>query len=388
MELASMVVFWTAALTLLYVLAGYSLVLLVLRGVVQPRKRGEITPTVTLIIPAHNEEAVIRQKLENSLAIDYPREKLEILVASDGSSDQTVPISRGFEAHGVRLLDFQNRRGKASIVNDAVAEATGDVLCLCDANVMFQPDAIRRLVGWLAEPKIGAATGTVRLASEESNFGHGESFYYRLERAIQSAESDVGSLMGVDGGMYVLRKNLFQPIPADSLLDDFTISMRVVKQGQCIVYDPDAMANESGTPHAMQEFRRRTRMAAGVVQVLRRGDFPFPRQPVYFWQFISHKFLRWMGPILLAALFITSILLYREGFIYQLALGLQLLVYAMAILGALIVRLRDRRLIAIPFYFVLGHVALAVGLVRGMFKLQKVTWTQAERGSASKGAAR
>ncbi|MCA9248994.1 MAG: glycosyltransferase family 2 protein, partial [Planctomycetales bacterium] len=333
MTVIALILFWVTAGMLFYMLVGYSIVLLAVRRLANAPVAGDYEPSVSLIIPAHNEEAVIAAKLENALAIDYPREKLQILVASDGSSDNTISLAQQYCDRGVAILDFQQRRGKASAVNDAVAQATGEVLCLCDANVMFAPDALRRLVSWLADDRVGAATGVVRLASEESNFGHGETFYYQLERAIQLAESDVGSLMGVDGGMYVLRKKLFRPLPADSLLDDFAIAMQIVRQRQRIVYDAQAFASESGTPRAMQEFRRRVRMAAGVVQVLRRGDFPSPLQPLLFWQFVSHKLLRWMGPFLLITMIGSNAMLLSQGPVYQGAFAAQMFVYCVAVLG-------------------------------------------------------
>ncbi len=382
MEMFWFILFWGSAVALAYMLVGYSAVLLLVGRVTPGRVRGQCEPMVSLIIPAHNEESVLQEKLENSLAIDYPSEKLEILVASDGSIDRTAEIAASFADQGVQLLDMQPRRGKASVLNDAAAAAQGDLLFMCDANVMFAPKALKNLAGWFTDEQVGAATGVVELASEESNFGHGESFYYQLERAIQVAESRIGSMMGVDGGMYVMRKSLFRPIPADSLLDDFAISMQVLRQGRRIVFDPDAHANECGTPKAIQEFRRRVRMAAGVVQVLARGHFPSPRNPILFWQFLSHKLVRWLGPVWLPALLVANWMLWSQGWFYQFCLVAQLLTYAVAGIGALSVRLRDRRWIAIPFYFVLSQVAMAVGLVRGVFRLQKVTWAQAERAQA------
>ena len=338
-------------------------------------------PKVSLIIPAHNEEAVLDAKLANVLAIDYPSEHLEILVGSDGSQDETNEIARGYEQQGVRLLDFPQRRGKASVVNDAVDMATGDVICLCDANVMFFPDALRVLVAQLADPSVGAATGDVRLASEEANFGEGEQAYYGVEKRLQVAESALGSVMGVDGGMYVLRRELFQPLESDTILDDFVVSIRVMNQGRRVVYEPSAVATESGTPTAKQEYRRRVRVSAGAVQTIKRGNWPSVRHPVLLWQYLSHKVLRWAGPMLLVAMLFANIMLVERGRLYVAALSGQCAIYLLAALATVSLKLRATRIGGVVFYFVMSHVAIADGLVRGIFNRQKVTWAQAERGS-------
>jgi biofilm PGA synthesis N-glycosyltransferase PgaC len=375
--------FWTALGVFGYVHVVYP-ALMAMAGRVAPKGRepdGDAI-SVTLVIPAYNEEAVIAAKLEDALAIDYPREKLEILVASDGSDDRTVEIVRAFEGRGIRVLAFAERRGKASVLNDAADAATGELLCLCDANVMFRPDALPRLAARLEDPRVGAASGDVRLASDESNFGEGESAYYRLERAMQLGESYVGSMMGVDGGMYLLRRELFKHLPPDTILDDFVTTMRVIQQGKRVVYEPTAVASENGTPSARQEFRRRVRVTAGAMQVLLRRQWPPLGRPVECWQFLSHKPLRWMGPVWLVVLLVSSAMLWNAGVIYRAALFAQALFYALAALASLSLRFRETRIGGITFYFVMSHVAMAVGLAKGLFHLQRVTWNRTERTTA------
>jgi cellulose synthase/poly-beta-1,6-N-acetylglucosamine synthase-like glycosyltransferase len=371
--------YWLSFAGLVYVLVGYWLVVLLIAAFVPRRSHAACAPTVSLIVPAHNEAAVLSAKLENSLSLDYPAEKLEIIVASDGSTDGTVEVARRFEQRGVKVLAFSPRRGKASVINDAVGAAAGEVLCLCDANVIFERDALRRLVQKLGDPRVGAATGQVRLASQQSNFGQGESFYYQLERRLQLAESAVGSLMGVDGGMYVLRKELFRTLPADTILDDFTISVRVMRQGYRIVYEPSAVAHENGTPAARQEWRRRVRVAAGAVQSLKRGCWPPLWQPLVLWQYLSHKALRWLAPGLLLLWLGANIVLAPTALFYLATLLGQLAVYAAAALAALFLPFRATRCGGICFYFVMSNIALAVGLVKGLLDLQPVTWVQASR---------
>ena len=277
MEWVWILVFWSTVAVFLYAQIGYMLLLRLITR--RPQKEDTTSvdppelPSVTLIIPAHNEESVLDAKLENSLAVDYPREQFEVLVASDGSSDGTVEAARTFENRGVKVLEFPERRGKAAVLNDAVREAAGDVLCVCDANVMFRADALKRLVARLDDPEVGAVSGDVRLKSEETTFGEGESAYYGIERRVQMAESRIGSMMGVDGGMYVVRRELFQPLPPDTIVDDFVISMRVIQQGKRVAFEPSAVATENATATAQQEFQRRVRLSAGAMQALKRGEW-------------------------------------------------------------------------------------------------------------------
>jgi biofilm PGA synthesis N-glycosyltransferase PgaC len=382
-------VFWFALALVAYVQAGYPALMAFAAWLAGRRKaesgsEDEGRPAVSLVIPAHNEEAVLEAKLENALALQYPKERLEILVASDASDDRTVEIARKYEVCGVRTLAFSERRGKASVVNGAVAAASGELACLCDANVMFEPDALSKLVARLKDPRVGAASGDVRLASDESDFGEGESLYYRLERALQRGESTVGSMIGVDGGMYVVRRELFRPLPPDTILDDFVTTMRVIQQGKRVVYEPTAVATENGTPLARQEFRRRVRVTAGAVQCLKRGDWPPLRRPVEFWQFVSHKLLRWAGPIWLGALVVASAILWNAGLVYRFALAAQVLGYVLAVAATFSLRLRKTRLGGVAFYFAMSHIAMAVGIVKGLLNFQRVVWNRTERGGTIK----
>lgn len=381
------VLFWIAAAVVVYSQLGYVVVLWLLTGLVgRMRKRFDSRrgddaslPTVTLIVPAYNEEVVLEAKLQNSLEIDYPRDRLEILVASDGSRDRTNEIAARFADRGVRLLAFEENRGKASAMNDAVQQARGELLCLCDANVMFRPDALRILVDTLADPEVGAATGDVRLLSGDSEFGEGESLYYRIERRIQEFESALGSTMGVDGGMYLIRRELYRQLPRDTVLDDFKTSMNVVKAGKRLIYEPAAIAIENGTPLSSDEFRRRVRVAAGAAQSVKRGDFPLPWQAFNFFAWISHKLFRWTGPFWLVTLLVATLALWNEGWIYRVALGCQILVYGLALVAWFWPALRTSRVAGVAFYFTLSHLAIAWGTFKGLFLMQSGTWKRTAR---------
>ncbi len=342
--------------------------------------RERLPAPISLIIPAYNEEKCLAAKLRNAVdEIDYPRELLEIIVASDGSSDTTLEIAGSFEDRGIRVLVFPIRRGKASVLNDAVVAAAHDVLCLCDANVMFEPQALRRLVDRLSDPEVGAVTGEVHLESDDSNFGEGESLYCRLERDVQLNESRVATTICVDGGMYVLRRELYQTLPADTILDDFVTSINVIRQRKRVVYEGLAKARESGTPLGRQEFRRRARVAAGAFQALRRGNFPPVWRIVPFCQFVSHKLLRWTGPLWLTLWLVSAAALWNEGVIYRLAFAAQVMFYLFALAATISVPFRRSRVGGVAFYFTMSHVAMVVGTIKGVFNLQRAAWSRTER---------
>jgi len=386
MDLFWHILFWGTLGLLVYTQIGY-LALTAILAAFSTRKGPspvEEWMDLTLIIPAHNEESVLQEKLENTLAIDYPAGRLEIIVVSDGSSDRTCEIAESFADRGVQLMHFEQRRGKASALNDAVAQAKGDLLCLCDANVMFQPDALKRMVWWLGDTEIGAVSGDVRLASKDSNFGEGEAFYYRIERALQTSESRIGSMMGVDGGMYVIRRELFQPLAPDTILDDFTTTMKVIQQGKRIAYEPEAIATENGTPTAKMEFQRRARVTSGAMQILKRRLWPPLSRPIELWQFVSHKLLRWIEPVLLIALLVANAALWNSGMWYRIAFCGQITFYLLGLAGTLAVPIRETRIGGIIFYFVMSHAAMTVGIAKGLFNRQSAAWNRTERTPVTK----
>lgn len=371
--------FWISFTILVYVHVGYWAVLHVIPGCRRAPAPGPL-PAVTLIVPAHNEEKCLAAKLRNTLEeIDYPRELLEIIVASDASTDGTVGIARSYEARGVRVLAFDQRRGKTSALNDAIAAATHDVLCLCDANVMFAPQALRFLVAHLNDPAVGAVTGDVQIASQDANFGSGESLYYRIERNIQTHESRTGTTICVDGGMYVVRRELYQRLAGDTIIDDFVISMNVIRQNKSVVYEPRATAREDAVIKARHEFSRRVRVSAGAAQAIKRGDFPAIWRVATFWKFASHKLLRWTSPAWLVILLVSNFVLAGRGIVYEMLLGGQAFFYFLALLGGVSVRFRATRFGGVPFYYVMSHIAMVVGTVKGLLNLQHAAWNRSER---------
>jgi len=386
MNLYLLVLFWLLVVVVIYSNFLYPLLLALCGILFRPLLKANgstldgLQP-ITLLVPAYNESAVIEAKLKNIETLEYPPGMLQVLVASDGSDDGTQEIVRAFEcSRPLKLLDFPVRRGKASIVNDAITQTSDPWICLCDANVMFRPDALIRLGQKIQGSRVGAVTGDVRLASQESDFGRGESLYYRVERAIQHGESLIGSVMGVDGGMYLLKRELFEPVDNDTILDDFTISMRVIQRGYRIQYEPSAIADENGTPTSEIEYGRRKRVARGAVQSIFRGVFPgVMGQPIEFAQWFSHKFLRWLNPLSLIGIILLTVLLAPSSRLFQGFLVFEVLAMGLALLAWCFPGLRDKPIVGVIYYFGLSHWAMLIGLCQGLTGKYSAVWNRTQR---------
>lgn len=376
---------WISLFLLIYSNVLYPFAMALIGSIIVKRNKvgfgQDDIPKVTLLVPAYNESKVIESKLRNIDTMEYDVHKMEVIVASDGSSDGTQEmVRRHLCRFPLRLLDFQQRRGKTSVVNDALASCNTPLVCLCDANVMFRPDALKVMVDRFHDPKVGAVTGDVQLASHESDFGNGESLYYFYERALQKGESLIGSVMGVDGGMYVIRRELFEILESNTILDDFSVSMKVIRKGFRIIYEPLAIADENGTPTSTAEYTRRVRVTKGAVQSVRRGYYPsILRQPVAFTQWFSHKFLRWANPLLLLALLLSSGMLsgYHSWTLYFFVA--QILFYGLGGLASVFSSLRDKPIIGIIYFFVLSHAAMLEGICKGIGGHYSAIWNRTER---------
>lgn len=359
------VLFWLAAALLVYTWAGYPLLIALLARVwpAPPPRRADVTPSVTVIIVARNEEDEITAKLESCLALDYPPDRLDILVASDGSADGTEAIVRSFAARGVRLLSLAPQ-GKASALNAAVAAARGEVLLLTDASEELAPESARALVAALADPTVGAVSGELLLAPPEAETNEGVSLYWRYEKLIRRSESRFDSTVGVTGALYALRRERYVPIDPRTILDDVAVPMELVLDGYRVLFEPAARAWDRGGSRPGQEYRRKTRTLAGNYQLLwLRPALLNPLRNRLLGQLLSHKVGRLLAPYaLLVALAASGLLAVRSGGFYALAFLAQAAFYGLAALGSLAPG-RGPRLLRLPHTFVLLHVAAATGLV-------------------------
>jgi cellulose synthase/poly-beta-1,6-N-acetylglucosamine synthase-like glycosyltransferase len=378
-ERTNNVIFWGSAAALAYVYLIYPALLALVRPIAnKPVQKARIEPTVCLFIPAHNEAAVIHSKLRNAIAIDYPADRLDIVVASDGSLDDTNAIVGRF-APRVRLLEFSPRRGKIAVINEGMRSIAADIVVFSDANTFLETGAVRALVRNFADPTVGAVSGDVALVGERADLGRSEDLYYVYERWLQQAESDIGSMIAADGALYAIRSELFVPPADDTILDDMAIPMAVVRAGRRVVFDATARAYEQGSQTAMEEFARKARVVAGAMQFMSRRQSWVPlRSPQAVLSLMSHKGLRWLSPSFVAGTFVTSILLADLSWGYSTAAALQGLLFVCGLAGC-IPAARRVSFLALAHYFCLVQVAAGVGLVRGLTGAQSVLWRRFER---------
>lgn len=379
------ILFWAALAVLAYTYLGYGLLAAALVRLRGPRETPHgfpeaDWPTVTLVIPAYNEDAFIGAKLANTLALDYPEDKLEVVVVADGSTDRTFEIAS--RTPGVASFFRPERRGKVAAMNRMAAQARSSVLVFTDANAMLAPDALRQLVAPFADPAVGAVAGEKRVDAGASGTA-GEGLYWRYESTLKRLDHQLGSVVGAAGELFALRTALYRPLEADTLLDDFMLSLRVAEAGYRVAYAPEAAATEGPSATLEDEWTRKVRICAGGWQsmVRLRGLLNPFRHGLLTLQYVSHRVLRWTAaPVLLPLVFALNVLLLPSGDLYAALLAGQLAFYAIAAMGWLLrdadVRVRGFRL---PLYFVFMHAAVVPGVLRFLRGRQSVNWARAAR---------
>ncbi len=371
--------FWLSALAIGWAYLGYPLYL-ALRARLRPAppvRKASVTPSVSVIIVAHNEESRLARKIRNCLELDYPRDRLEIVVASDGSTDGTARVTEGFAAEGVRLLPLPGPRGKAAALGAAVPEAKGEVLLLCDARQQLERESLRELAANLADPTVGAASGELHIRSGSSSAAEGVGAYWRFEKGVRRLESRVGSTVGVTGAIYVVRRRLVPTLDPRTILDDVAIPMQVAQAGYRVVFEPAARAWDEPVEEARHEFRRKVRTLAGNYQLVALNPsllLPW-RNPLFF-PFLSHKIARLFVPWCLLLVAATSLALSLRGSAFFASLlGLQAAFYALAGAGWLQRNAPRRpRLVSIPYALVLLNLAAAAALPDFLFGRQTAAW--------------
>jgi cellulose synthase/poly-beta-1,6-N-acetylglucosamine synthase-like glycosyltransferase len=384
-----MLIFFALCIALiLWVYIGYPLFLLVVTRLTKgrPVRRNAITPPVTLIISAYNEGRIIRRKLENSLALDYPRDRLEIMVVSDCSDDGTDDIVKEYASRGVRLLRMRERGGKTAGLNAAVPQARGKIVVFSDANALYHRLAVRNLARNFAEPEVGCVTGESRYEVDENaaDSTASENLYWRYELALKKMETKIGSLVGGDGAIYAIRRSLFRPMRPEDL-SDFVNPLQIVAQGYRNVYEPEAFSFESGAESFEKEFRRKVRIVNRawrglwrVKQVLNPLRFGF-----YTVQVVSHKLLRWMIPLFMAGAFFANLFLLHYGQIHRIFFVLQLTFYVLALIGWLQShRPSISKLFYVPYYFCLVNYASLLGIISNYRGQKFAVWNTARENNS------
>jgi poly-beta-1,6-N-acetyl-D-glucosamine synthase len=373
--------FWISVALLAYVYVGYP-TLAWARAVLQrhapPRRAtSEAAPGVTVLVVAYNEAARVAARIENLLASDYPRDRLEILIASDGSTDATADIARRYAPDGVQTAAFEMRRGKPAVLNDVVPKARGEIVVLADARQQFEPETVRALVAPFADPTVGAVSGELMLTDGRGStgVGRGVGFYWRYEKLIRKSESRVDSTIGATGAVYAIRRALFEPIPEDTVLDDVLIPLYITRQGYRVLFEPAARAWDQVAGQARQEFGRKVRTLAGNFQLFGRERWLLnPRANRLWLPTVSHKGLRLVAPVLHVGAFAASLALAGAP-LYRAALIGQSVFYAAALAGHLL-RHSGRRsaLLSVPYVLCLLNWATVVGFCRFAAGRQAVTW--------------
>lgn len=371
-------VFFLALALLAYAYVGYpALMFFLSRVYAHPVKRANIMPRVSMIIAAHNEEADIAAKLENALALDYPKERFEIVVASDCSADRTDEIVKSYAARGVKLYRQEQHFGKTIAQNSAVRATQGEILLFSDATTMYQPDVVRRIVRPFADPTVGCVAGQLIYEDRSATVvGDGCKSYWGYEKMIKESESVVCSLIGVSGCLYAVRRSCHQKL-ANDMIDDFVIATEIRLQGLRTVYEPAAISTEDTNKQGKDEFRMRVRVIQQTFSALHRYSevLSLGKHGLYAFQMISHKVLRYLVPVFLLLIFLANGLLLHEHLIYSISFFAQVACYLLAALGwagdKLGLKLGS---FALPYYFILANTAIVIAFIKFMRGESRVVW--------------
>lgn len=372
-------VFWLSVALLVYTYTGYPFILYLWTRSYRRscNYRRDHEPTVTILVVAHNEESNVRGKLDNLLAMDYSESQFEIILASDGSTDATVARAKRYAREGVSVVEYQTRRGKPAVLNELIPKANGDIVVLTDMRQRFHPSALRALAAPFAHGDIGAVSGELILTGTNnvSAAGEGVGFYWKYEKFIRQCESCIDSTVGATGAIYAIRRDLFKPIPADTLIDDVLIPMMIVRQGYRVIYESAARAYDDMVISARKEFARKIRTIAGNFQLLIRAPWLFkPASNRLWFQTISHKFCRLLSPLCLVLALASNIQLLDMP-VYLFLFILQIIFYSAAFAGYLSETFaRKTPFINVPYTFCLLNWATVVAFFRFTAGRQAVTW--------------
>ncbi|WP_447977163.1 glycosyltransferase family 2 protein [Candidatus Nitrospira bockiana] len=373
------IIFSLAVAALSYTYVVYPALLVVLGRQAASTPVLSTLPAVSIVVPFHNEERWVARKLDNTLALDYPESRLQIIAVSDGSTDGTAAILERYRER-VDVVIRSERRGKPSALNAGAERASGDVLVFTDANVLLEKGALRALVARFADPTVGGVSGCVALVADRTGEPLGEGLYMRYERWVFERESRLATMIGADGALFAVRRALFSPLPQETIADDFDIALTVVAAGSRVVFEPAARASEIVVPDVRAEFRRKVRMIAGGYQAIRRHRrlLRVFASPVVAFELLSHKVFRWLVPVFLAAAF-GAAAAGRSHPALATALVVQAAFYGLALAGWASRSLRAWLPVYVPYYFCAVNMAAVLGLWRYLLGQQSVIWHKAER---------
>jgi cellulose synthase/poly-beta-1,6-N-acetylglucosamine synthase-like glycosyltransferase len=375
--------FWFSLGTILYTYLIYPFLIAVFALVFgkNPTSK-DMYPKVSLVVSMYNESKVIADKIANSFGLNYPKDKIEIVLGSDGSIDKTAEIVKSYNDTRIKFYDFPVRRGKISVINDLIGKSTGEIIILSDANTILENNAVKELVSWFHDTSVGCVCGKLELkAADDGHNAEFEGIYWKYESFIKEQEGKLGCLLGANGGIYAIRKELFSPLPADTIIDDFLIPIRILYAGYKVYYNASALAYEETAKTIAQESIRKVRIGAGNYQAMVYAcdllNISHGLSSFVFW---SHKVLRWFVPFLLIIVLLSNLLLIRQSF-YLILFLLQLIFYLCVFTGFLIDKFRVSKFkIFVGFYyFYLMNLSLLLGFFNFLRGKQTAVWIRTDR---------
>jgi poly-beta-1,6-N-acetyl-D-glucosamine synthase len=374
------IVFWLLIFLIAFTYFIYPVIVFILAKAILNRHIPDASyelPSVTVVVSVFNEAQILGKKLENLAAIDYPSERISFLFGSDGSTDKTTTILRRSPVE-ITVKEFPARRGKAIVLNDLVAEAKGSIVVFSDANTMFRPETIRKLVQHFADPSVGAVSGELRLVSHpETVGGIGESSYWDYENLLKQKESDVYTILGATGAVYAIRRDLYVPLPTSKpVTDDFLIPLNILKQGYRTRYEGEAHAFERGADSIGSEFRRKVRIGAqNFSSISEFVSLLHPRYGFVSFALWSHKIIRWCVPFMLIGVLASCLTLAASSAVYKWCLWAILSFLVVALMGFVLDKLKiESGPFTFPYYFVAMNAALFVGFLKFLLGKQQATW--------------
>lgn len=385
------VLFWVSVFLVVYTFVGYGFLLFLLVSIKRRFKKPYVfaaetsLPTVTILIAAYNEEDIIEEKIANTLLLNYPKDKLQVIFITDGSSDGTAAKVSKYKE--VLLLHEDLRGGKMAAIKRAIPYIQHEITVFTDANTFLNQDALLALVKHYQNPVVGCVAGEKRILVEESADASsaGEGFYWKYESLLKKWDYELYSGVGAAGELFSIRTALYVPVEADTIIDDHMIAMRIAEKGYIIAYEPQAYAMETASADVKEELKRKIRIAAGGIQSvlrLKKSANPF-YNPLFTFQYISHRVLRWtITPFLLLLVFLLNGMLAfsTEGLFYPVLFALQCLFYILSIVGFYFERKNIRvKALFIPYYFCVMNYAVLAGIVRYYKKNQSAAWEKSKR---------
>lgn len=389
------IIFFISLFIVFYAYLGYGILLFILLKIKKFFSKKDLEydpdflPEVTYVVAAFNEEDWIGEKIKNSLEFDYPTDKIKFFFVTDGSDDNTPEVVKNYptpEGYDLQLFHQPERQGKIAAVERIMKFVQTPIIVFSDANTFVNPGAIRNIVRHYKNEKVGAVAGEKRISLNDSGAANeaGEGLYWKYESSLKKWDSEFYSVVGAAGELFSIRTKLFQPVPPDTIIEDFVMTMRIADNGYRVVYEPEARAVETASASVKEELKRKIRIAAGGIQAIGRLSsilLPF-KNPVLTFQYISHRVLRWtLAPLALPILFGINIYLVQQGEpFFQYILWSQIAFYAMALIGYILEKQKLKfKAFFIPYYFCVMNYAMYRGFFRAIGGSQSVLWERAKR---------